>query len=76
VRGENVLWKMALCGYGYGVVLKPPKTVAPRAKLNRVEYDRGGLTEWYVNGPAGLEQGFTITKPPGQSNQLPVTRHL
>src|SRR5262249_5108820 len=25
---------------------------------NRVEYLRQGLTEWYVNGPLGLEQGF------------------
>ena len=33
VRGENVLWKIALCGYGYGVVLKPPKTVAQEQNL-------------------------------------------
>jgi uncharacterized protein (DUF2345 family) len=38
-----------------------------------VEYRRGSLTEWYVNGPAGLEQGFTITKPPGQANHRPLT---
>src|SRR6185436_9419192 len=33
---------------------------------NRVEYRRGGLTEWYANGPLGLEQGFTLqTRPQG-----------
>jgi hypothetical protein len=73
VRGENVFWRVALCGYGYGVVLKPPQTIVPRTELNRVEYRRGSLTEWYVNGPAGLEQGFTITKPPGQANHRPLT---
>jgi len=73
VRGENLFWRMAFSGYGYGVVLTSPQTVVPRAELNRVEYRRGSLTEWYVNGPAGLEQGFTITKPPGQANHRPLT---
>ena len=30
----------------------------------RVEYRRDGLTEWYINGPRGLEQGFTLAAPP------------
>jgi len=30
----------------------------------RVEYRRGNVTEWYVNGPLGLEQGFTFAAPP------------
>lgn len=30
----------------------------------RVEYRRGNVTEWYENGPLGLEQGFTLTAPP------------
>ena len=33
-------------------------------KANRVVYTRSGLTESYVNGPLGLEQGFTIAKAP------------
>jgi hypothetical protein len=41
--------------------------VALRASGNRVEYLRGPLTEWYVNGPLGLEQGFTLTEPPPRS---------
>jgi len=37
----------------------------PRATVmeNRIEYDRGWITEWYVNSPKGLEQGFTIPRP-------------
>jgi hypothetical protein len=36
----------------------------PEAEGNRVEYRREGLEEWYVNGPLGLEQGFTLKAPP------------
>ena len=38
----------------------------PRAEANRVEYRRGEVTEWYVNGPLGLEQGFTLARAPDQ----------
>ena len=31
-----------------------------RTEANRAVYDYGSLSEWYVNGPAGLEQGFTV----------------
>ena len=32
----------------------------------RVEIRRPGVLEWYVNSPAGLEQGFTLAeRPPG-----------
>jgi MYXO-CTERM domain-containing protein len=31
---------------------------------NRVEIARGRMREWYVNGPLGLEQGFTLERAP------------
>jgi len=38
--------------------------LAPTTQKNRVEYKyNNGLTEWYVNGPMGLEQGFTFENP-------------
>ncbi|HXW59746.1 MAG TPA: hypothetical protein VEJ23_09750, partial [Solirubrobacteraceae bacterium] len=49
---------------GYGSSLSALTAVAPRVKANRVSYERAGLSEWYVNGPLGLEQGFTIPKAP------------
>jgi hypothetical protein len=69
----NARWQMSLRGFGYGNSLKIPDSVAPQASANRVEYRRGSLTEWYVNGPAGLEQGFTINQPPGKPNGQPLT---
>ena len=47
-----------------------------QATKNRVEYRRGALSEWYVNGPLGLEQGFTLAKPPAQRNSRPLTLSL
>lgn len=33
-----------------------------KATGNRIEIDRGGIIEWYINEENGLEQGFTIMK--------------
>jgi hypothetical protein len=49
-----------LAGYGYGDALQAPVAPALHADGTRLEYRRGDLTEWYVNGRQGLEQGFTL----------------
>ena len=69
-------WKMSFVGYGYGDSLRAANKIAPQASANRIEYRRGSLTEWYVNGPVGLEQGFTITQPPDRGNGQPLTVEL
>src|SRR5262249_38170226 len=48
----------------------------PGAKANRVTYEYPGLTEWHRNGPLGLEQGFTITRPPAGRANAPLTVSL
>ena len=50
--------------------------VEPVADLNRVEYHRDGYTEWYANGPLGLEQGFTLRRPLGAPLRLAVSGTL
>lgn len=60
----SIRWNVALQGYGYGNHLEPVKAAGPRSDANRVQYRRGPLTEWYLNGPVGYEQGFTFAKPP------------
>jgi hypothetical protein len=62
-----------LRGYGYSGTLRGAGAVTPDASGNRVEYHRGALTEWYVNGPLGLEQGFTLAQPPGGRTANPLT---
>jgi hypothetical protein len=44
-----------LTSYGYGDRLRQPAPSSATAAGNRVEYRRGDLTEWYVNGSQGLE---------------------
>jgi RHS repeat-associated protein len=53
---------LSLRAVGYGGSLVALGDVAPRANANRVTYTRAGLTEWYTNGPFGLEQGFNIPR--------------
>ncbi len=62
-------WALTLQRAGRGAV----EAVA-EARLsvhdNRVEYDRGTLSEWYVNDARGLEQGFTLNELPGTTASL------
>jgi hypothetical protein len=69
-------WGLALRGYGYGDELQAVSAVTPRAMANRVEYQRGAVTEWYLNGPLGLEQGFTIARPPAGKTAEALTLAL
>jgi len=64
VSTSNTTWKLVLRGYGRAGDMRPVDHRTPQARGNRVEYRRGALTEWYVNGPLGLEQGFTLSKHP------------
>jgi len=76
VRSGLAVWRMNLEGYGYGTELTPVAQVIPEADANRVQYRRGALTEWYINGPVGLEQGFTISRPLRQSKGQELTIDL
>jgi hypothetical protein len=62
---RNASWRLslALTGYGYEDELRALPAAEPVALNDRVEYRRGPVTEWYVNRPGGLEQGFTIMEP-------------
>jgi hypothetical protein len=73
LRSGNNHWSISLRGYGYGGKLVVVNEIMPRANANRLEYIHGALTEWYVNGPLGLEQGFTLAGPPAKSNHEPLT---
>jgi len=56
---------LSLVGFGSGDAVKPvEKAGKPIVSANRIEFDRGPLTEWYVNGPLGLQQGFTVARAP------------
>ncbi|MBI4574001.1 MAG: hypothetical protein HY713_12045 [candidate division NC10 bacterium] len=76
VRSGPARWHLALTSVGYGDSLHPAAPAIPQAMANRVEYRRGSLTEWYLNGPLGLEQGFTLATPPDGPSTGPLTLTL
>jgi hypothetical protein len=51
-------------GIGYGSSLAAPSRATPTTSHNQVSYRHAGVTEWYRNGPIGLEQGFTVLHAP------------
>jgi trimeric autotransporter adhesin len=76
VHSGAVLLGVRLGAYGYGNTLRALEPVAPIARANRVLYRHGSLSEWYANGPAGLEQGFTLTARPAGHRAGPLTLAL
>jgi len=76
VHSGTATWKMRTAAYGRGHALQRAAEVLPQVDANRVEYRRRQLTEWYLNGPAGLEQGFTVSEPMGKANAGPLTLSL
>lgn len=61
---------LALIREGCAESPRSAAAVAPQATANRVEYRRDGITEWYVSGPLGLEQGFTVARELGCQREL------
>ena len=64
IQAGKLTWGLRLEAWGYGEELVSAGRAVPQANEHRVEYHRSGLTEWYVNGPLGIEQGFTVLSPP------------
>jgi hypothetical protein len=64
---------LSLQAVGYGGSLRALAGVAPSAKANRVLYAHGSLSEWYANGPLGVEQGFTVGHAPSGRATGPLT---
>jgi hypothetical protein len=67
---------LSVRGVGFGSSLTSPATAMPRARGNRIMYSRPGLSEWYANGPLGLEQGFTVGAAPSGHVAGPLTVSL
>lgn len=61
-------WHLGVSLRGFGRVgdVRPLPAGEPRSERERVLYRRGPVTEWYVNRPGGLEQGFDVLEPPGE----------
>jgi hypothetical protein len=51
---------LTLRAAGNGSSLRVIPSVTPRVVGNLVTYSHAGISEWYRNGPDGIEQGFTV----------------
>jgi hypothetical protein len=65
---------MTLSAHGYADALRPTAPANPVARANRVTYAHGPVTEWWVNGPLGLEEGFDVARrPPAAAGRLTLS---
>ncbi|MCL4396391.1 MAG: Ig-like domain repeat protein [Chloroflexi bacterium] len=70
-------WTMALHDVGVDAGREPVTPVAPAAAANSLEYRHPAFVEWYVNGPAGLEQGWTLNaRPAGTGSRVTLSLSL
>jgi hypothetical protein len=65
--------EMRLAALGYGTALLAIAGSRPHARADRVSYANAGMSEWYANGPLGLEQGFAIAHTPARGARGPLT---
>jgi FG-GAP repeat len=76
VSSGGLEFGLSLRAAGYGSSLRAVGGSVPIAQVNRVIYRHAGVGEWYVNGPLGLEQGFTIARAPVGRGTGPLTLSL
>jgi len=78
--GDSDLLHLSLTGLDRseapGSIDQPLGAVSVHSRENRVELRRRTITEWYVNGPEGLEHGFTIPSRPGGAGELRLTMNV
>ena len=78
-RGEDAGWRveLRLTRWGRLGAARAVEAASARSERNLVTLKRGAeLDEWYLNGPLGLEQGFTITRRPAGSGALVLEMSL
>ncbi|RMG48236.1 MAG: hypothetical protein D6718_02225 [Acidobacteria bacterium] len=63
-------WHLALAAWGREGAMQKVAPGRLSVHESRVEIDRGALVEWYENSPRGLEQGFTIPRPPQEGERI------
>ncbi len=75
VVSDDARFGITLLAYGDANALRSFASSAPRASGNRVSETDQSVTEWYANGPLGLEQGFNIASRPSAGSG-PLTLSL
>ena len=76
VSSRGLRASLRLRSIAYGNTVRPVAPVKPRANGNRVTYEHPGISEWYANGPLGLEQGFAVGAPAREGAALTLALDL
>ena len=85
ITSDESVWHftLSLAGFGHEGAVQPlhiARDSAAHVVGHRIEFTRGGLTEWYENTEKGLEHGITILTPPvrpeGEITSLVVEMQL
>ncbi|HOX27093.1 MAG TPA: FG-GAP-like repeat-containing protein [Candidatus Krumholzibacteria bacterium] len=73
-KDEVPAWRFAweTSGIGRAGRMEAVAPVLPESTGARVTYQRDGWSEWYENTAKGLEQGFTIERPPAGEGPLRI----
>jgi hypothetical protein len=69
VDGTELL-DLTLSGVGREQAVAPMTAGNLSSRGSRIEIQRPGLVEWYVDSAAGLEQGFTVLRRPRGAGEL------
>jgi hypothetical protein len=73
IKTGSARFGIALKAFGRAGALRALSPVVPVASADRVSYARGPVREWWVNGPLGLEQGFTLARRPAGPGALTLS---
>jgi hypothetical protein len=74
--GSPQLLQLSLARVGRESEIDAVPAGTVHAEDARVEIRRPGLVEWFVNGPDGLEQGFTLAERPAGNGELRLELEL
>jgi hypothetical protein len=70
-RNNSKSARLTLTSVGYGAQAHVLPSATPHIEGKRVCFDRAGVSEWYLNTPRGIEQGFTLAARPGSGERAP-----
>ncbi|MHB8788683.1 MAG: thrombospondin type 3 repeat-containing protein [Desulfobulbaceae bacterium] len=69
VKSDGRNWGIVMTGIGTPGSVKPVEKAMLSNDDGMMVYARGDVSEWYINSPWGVEQGFTIGSAPGGKNR-------
>jgi len=77
VSSHSLTLDLRATAIGHGSALAAIPPASPAIAGNRVTYSHPSLSEWFLNGPLGIEQGFTLARRPASGGRAePLTIEL